>query len=203
MHGTTALAYDLAMKTIIREMKSADLSELAKGYARTLYSNDEPWTDETAYALWFDWLKRQPDLAFVSLVDTKLVGAIVIGVRPWCDGNHLVDGEIFVLPEYQKMSIGSKLLRSALEAAIVKYKPVVWETYTFRNQKFPLQWYHKLGFREIDEWVMIRAEIMSAAEWERKIKRKGTLAEFLTASPLKNSGLNISRRKDRPGITAL
>jgi len=40
--------------------------------------------------------------------------------------------------------------------------------------------------------------IVSAEEWERKTRRKGNLAEFFAASPLRNSGLKIERSKDKP-----
>jgi prevent-host-death family protein len=42
------------------------------------------------------------------------------------------------------------------------------------------------------------AVVVSAEEWERKTKRTGNLAEFFAASPLRDSGLDIKRRKDRP-----
>jgi prevent-host-death family protein len=37
------------------------------------------------------------------------------------------------------------------------------------------------------------AVIVGAEEWERKTKRKGTLADFFAASPLRGSGLKIKR----------
>ena len=37
------------------------------------------------------------------------------------------------------------------------------------------------------------AVIVAAQERERKTKRKGNLAEFFAASPLRNSGINIER----------
>lgn len=40
--------------------------------------------------------------------------------------------------------------------------------------------------------------VVSAEEWRRKAKRKGSLAEFLAASPLRDSGVKIERTKDRP-----
>jgi prevent-host-death family protein len=40
--------------------------------------------------------------------------------------------------------------------------------------------------------------VVSAEEWERKTKRKGNLAEFFAASPLRGSGLVIERSKDKP-----
>jgi prevent-host-death family protein len=37
--------------------------------------------------------------------------------------------------------------------------------------------------------------VVSAEEWERKTKRKGTLADFFASSPLRDSGLEIAPRK--------
>ena len=37
------------------------------------------------------------------------------------------------------------------------------------------------------------AVVVAADEWERKVRRTGTLAEFLASSPLRRSGLRISR----------
>lgn len=42
------------------------------------------------------------------------------------------------------------------------------------------------------------AVIVSVEEWERKAKRKGSLAEFFAASPLRDAGLDIVRSRDEP-----
>ena len=42
------------------------------------------------------------------------------------------------------------------------------------------------------------AIVVGAEEWERKTKRAGNLAEFFAASPLRESGLTIRRRKTQP-----
>jgi prevent-host-death family protein len=42
------------------------------------------------------------------------------------------------------------------------------------------------------------AVIVAADEWRRKATRKGSLADFFAASPLRNSQLAIERRKERP-----
>lgn len=39
--------------------------------------------------------------------------------------------------------------------------------------------------------------VVSAEEWEKKNKRKGTLVEFFANSPLRGSGLDIQRIKGR------
>ena len=38
------------------------------------------------------------------------------------------------------------------------------------------------------------AVVVSASEWERKVRRSGNLAAFLAASPLRGSGLKVRRR---------
>jgi prevent-host-death family protein len=40
--------------------------------------------------------------------------------------------------------------------------------------------------------------VVSADEWERRSKRRGNLAEFFAASPLRGSGLEIERQQDGP-----
>ncbi len=42
------------------------------------------------------------------------------------------------------------------------------------------------------------AVIVSAEEWARKTARKGTLAEFLLASPLRGADVDLERRRDAP-----
>lgn len=40
--------------------------------------------------------------------------------------------------------------------------------------------------------------MVSAEEWARKTVRKGTLAEFLMASPLRDADLDLDRVRDQP-----
>jgi prevent-host-death family protein len=47
------------------------------------------------------------------------------------------------------------------------------------------------------------AVIVSAEEWARKTLRKGTLAEFLLASPLRGADLELERWRDKPRDVAL
>ncbi len=42
------------------------------------------------------------------------------------------------------------------------------------------------------------AVIVSTEEWARKTARKGTLAEFLLASPLRGADLELERQTDSP-----
>lgn len=40
--------------------------------------------------------------------------------------------------------------------------------------------------------------VVAAEEWERRTKRKGSLVEFFMNSPLRGSGLKITRSKEMP-----
>lgn len=40
--------------------------------------------------------------------------------------------------------------------------------------------------------------VVSAEEWQRKTARRGSLAEFLLASPLSGADLDIERQHDEP-----
>lgn len=45
--------------------------------------------------------------------------------------------------------------------------------------------------------------VVSVEDWERRTRRKGNLAEFFAASPLRGSGLEIERVEDGPRDLAL
>ena len=154
----------------IRPIQDNDLDELAQIYTQTytFFDVGERWTKETSYDMLRYWLKRQPDLCFLAERDIKMVGAFFVGVKPWWDGNHLVDGEIFVHPDYQKQQVGTGLLKHVFEVALKKYDIVRWDTYTVKD-KYPLEWYKSLGFSEIQEWVMISGDPKQALE---KLKAK-------------------------------
>jgi prevent-host-death family protein len=49
----------------------------------------------------------------------------------------------------------------------------------------------------------VAAVVVSAEEWERKSKRAGNLAEFFAASPLRGSGIVVTRRRDPARKVAL
>lgn len=100
----------------IRLMKKEDLKKLAIIYARTYHVFDvgERWTAKSAITLMSYWMKRQPDLFFIAKYDGKIAGAFVAGIKPWWDGNHLVDGELFVDPDFQKKGIGKNYQNSSI-----------------------------------------------------------------------------------------
>ncbi|MBI2028283.1 MAG: GNAT family N-acetyltransferase [Candidatus Levybacteria bacterium] len=145
----------------LRQATKKDLRILSEIYTIAYNSIDigERWTSKSAYELIEFLYNDQPDLFFVADEEDKVVGAIVATVRPWWDGNHLIEGEIFVHPKHQKKGIGVKLIEKLFTTAKEKYSVVSWDTYTHKVYKNPLAWYKSLGFEEIKNWTMITGNI--------------------------------------------
>ncbi len=147
--------------TNIRQANTTDLKELAQIYAYAYNSLNigENWNEITALALIRFLYENQPDLFFVAEIDNKIIGGIVASIRPWWDGNHLIDGEVFVNPDYQKKGIGINLIKKLLTTAKNKYKAISWDTYTHTIHTHPLKWYKSIGFEEPSHWTMIVGDI--------------------------------------------
>lgn len=81
-------------------------------------------------------------------------------LKPWWDGMHLEDGELFVLKEYRQMGIAKNLIKTLFEYAIEKYDATMLEAHTYEDENgFPYCWYKKLGFETIDDWKIINGDI--------------------------------------------
>lgn len=151
------------MSLVIRDITSEDMLELARLYVNVYTNFDigEKWTEEAALKM-LGWnYKRNPDLAILVELDGRIAGAFMVAVKPWWDGNHLVDGEIFVDTQYQQQGLGSRLLEQILHRAKENYQIVGYDTYTFRATDYPLKWYQSIGFEENNEWVMIGGDIQT------------------------------------------
>ena len=142
-------------------MQKEDIPPLAKVYVQVYrtFAIGESWEVTSAEKLLEYWLTKQPDLALVAEVDNKLVGAFVAGIKPWWDGNHLADGELFVDPAYQKKGIATALSKSMYKKAVEKYNVTSCDAYTFRKTTFPLNWYLQQGFKINEDWVIISGNV--------------------------------------------
>lgn len=144
----------------IRAVEEKDLSRLAEIYAEVYAVVDigETWTKDSAHTFLAYWFKRQPDLFFVAEDGDALVGGFVAGIRPWCRGNLLVDGEVFVLPDCQHKKVATRLFEAVISGAINKHNIVALSGLTFIGMDFPLSWYKKLGMGEMKEWVVVSGD---------------------------------------------
>ena len=147
--------------TNLRLASKEDLESLSEVYALTYNSLNigEKWDKNSAYKLITYLFEDQPDLFYVAEIGKRVVGGIVATVRPWWDGNHLIEGEFFIHPEYQNKGVGLKLIKQLFKSAKEKYNAVSWDTFTHTFYENPLAWYKKLGFEEIKNWTMITGNI--------------------------------------------
>ncbi len=145
----------------IRPARVEDIDRMAEIYADAynILRIGENWTKETAIKALTHLFSTQPDLTFVATIDGKIVGGVNAIVKPWWDGNHLTDGEIFVASGHQGQKIGKQLLRTLFKEAKEKYNAVSWDTFTHIVHEHPLRWYKSMGFEEIPHWTMITGDI--------------------------------------------
>jgi L-amino acid N-acyltransferase YncA len=150
----------------IRLANKNDIEILSEVYAKAYNDADigEHWTPQSAKKLIAYLYADQPDLFYVVEIEDNVVGAIVATVRPWEDGNHLIEGELFVHPDFQTRGLGKKLIKQLFTTAKEKYDVVAWDTYTHIVHKHPLKWYKELGFEEIKQWTMITGNVEKVLE---------------------------------------
>jgi len=148
----------------IRPIISSDLKRLAEIYAAVYrdFKTGEEWSEEAAYKLLDYYFKKQPDLAFLAENDSELIGGFLSAIKPWYDGNHLFDGEIFVATDFQKKGVGSLLVKEMFKIALEKYQVVAWDAYTFSSFDHPLKWYKSLGFEVCPGLVMFSGDVSKA-----------------------------------------
>lgn len=153
----------MSKELAIRLATLSDMPEVAGVFVASYTDADigEVWTEKAAQKLLEHFYHLQPDLFFVAKKDGKIVGAIVALVKPWWDGNHLTDGELFVDPDYQKKGMGTVLIHHLFKQARLSYDAVAWDTFTHKIYKHPLAWYRKMGFEEVRQWVMISGDIQA------------------------------------------
>lgn len=147
---------------MIRKVKLKDIKDLAHIYKELFDDADigEFWSIESAENLLTYWYNKQQDLFFVAEEDGKAIGAVMSGVKPWFDGNRLIDTEIFVSKEYQKNNIAKKLYKIHLEEARKIYNANTIEFHTYgKEEEFPQNWYKKIGFHKDNELIIMNANV--------------------------------------------
>ena len=152
---------------MIRLVKKEDIKELAPIY-KELYDDadiGEFWSIENAEKLLNYWLDKQPDLFFVAEEDGRAIAAVVSGIKPWFDGNRLIDTEIFVAKEYQEKHLAKELYKKHLSEAQRIYNAKVIEFHTYGDEnEFPQNWYTRIGFKKDNELIIMNANIKEVLE---------------------------------------
>ena len=152
---------------MIRLVRLEDIKSLAPIY-KELYDDadiGEFWSIENAEKLLNYWYEKQKDLFFVAEEDGKAVGAVMSGIKPWFDGNRLIDTEIFVSKDYQEKHLGKELYKKHLSEAQRIYNAKVIEFHTYGDEsEFPQNWYNRIGFKRDKELIIMNANIEEVIE---------------------------------------
>ena len=118
---------------------------------------NEQWTKEEVENM-LNWLLGQSAGRFffvkwardVVTNEEFPVGFVTAYAKPFQGGNMLWDGEIFVLPEYQRYGLGTELTKVLLLAA-QKVGINLFEALTYEDEKgYPLKLWEKYGATKSD-----------------------------------------------------
>lgn len=149
----------------------------------------EEWTLRRAVDFVTYCRRRQPDLFFAARCGSKVVGGVYGEVRPWWDGNRLTALELFVDPKYQRKGLGRRLLGRVIQQAVLRYAIVAVDAVTFSRADFPVAWYRGLGFRVVDDQIVL------SGKPPRLLQRLGSGHDENVTSSSAESHLNPARRK--------
>ena len=144
-------------KIKVSTIKISQINKLAKVYVKAF--GKEAWSLKQAEKLLNLYFNRQPDMFLIASINGDLVGGFCCLIKPWWDGNHLVETELFVDPKFHKTGIGRVLFKSLLARAQKNHKAVILEGITFAKTAFPLNWYKKIGIYPTKELVFIDGKV--------------------------------------------
>lgn len=163
--------------------------------------NNEHWIPISASEFLLYCYRRQPDLFYIAREHSNILGGVYGDIKPWWDGNHLANTELFVAPSHQKQKIGSKLLITIIENALAKYHIAVIEGITFRYPGSPFQWHKRLGFEIMREMVPVVGNpniVLAKLQREFSYETKNTKA-LVSSDPLINQ---LSKKENKYGKTS-
>lgn len=131
---------------IIRKSRGQDIEQLTKIYKRAYGRSKDgvDWSIQRATALLNFYFRQKTFLGLTALVGGKIVGAFFSFIKPWHDGDHLGEGELFVDPDYQNKKIGTKLFFEMNKIAKRK-RCTIHELIVYGRVA---RWYKKLGIKE-------------------------------------------------------
>lgn len=149
----------------IRKWRASDEKRLASIYARAFNGADvgEQWSPNTALKVLRYLASHAPNVALVAEEGGKILGAIIVGIRPCWDGHHLNEGELFVNPDAQRRGVGQSLVKRVLQIA-QKRHITSWNFITFRGTDFPKSWYIRLGATEDQRLIILNLDIKKALD---------------------------------------
>ena len=151
---------------LVHWIQNEDIASISDAYARYYRESviHEPWTPEKVADLLRYSCTKQPDLFFAAYDEEgKPEGFVLSFVRPFSDGNHLVDTEVFVDPRLSlaRRSFAAKELTvKLLETAVRDVHVMAIDGFAYEDENgFPLNMYQKMHMVEDRDLKMFTANI--------------------------------------------
>ncbi|MFZ2151292.1 MAG: GNAT family N-acetyltransferase [Candidatus Absconditicoccaceae bacterium] len=143
------------MLKIIKAQKD-DLLDLAKIYMKSYNAEGEKWTlAKSKDMINYRFTKK---LKLKATLDGKIVGLLFSDIKPFYNGNILIDGDLVIDLKYQKQGIGKELFFYGMDYAHKNFGVRFREFYTFRDS-YQYKRYKKLGFYDSEKFVLMAGNI--------------------------------------------
>ncbi len=146
----------------IRGISPGDIPDLAQIYCESYKANgaDEQWDPESASRLLTKLYRSNPGLSVVAVVNEGVVGAAFGDIRPWESGKVILEGkELFVHPDWQKLGIGTELLKERLHRAEVWGGANEVEFITFTAPEGPQGFHENSGLYPVPELQIMAGDV--------------------------------------------
>lgn len=145
----------------IRLMKKDDIEQVAKLLVESSEkeSKERRWNIEYANQYIIMISRINKDLCFVATEGEKVIGVALSIMQPEFNRNILKSKVLLVHPKFRQKKVGSKLIRKICIKALNKYGIKEIETGIYTLTNFPISWYDNIGFRQIKDYEVTRAQI--------------------------------------------
>lgn len=147
----------------IRKVTPYDIENFTEAYIKAYeYLSDYKYKTKGDIKNYFKWLYKRDKNGFLVAEENEIFVGCVAGDANWVnfEGEKVLEiHEIFVIPEFQKRGIGSKLLNEILSYGIEKGRKIA-ELWVGKTNYEAIEFYKKFGFKESGEW----------GKWLRMIK---------------------------------
>jgi len=147
----------------IRQVKLNDINDFIETYVKA-YEELENYKYKTRKEIknYFKWLYNRDKEGFLVAEENNKAVGFAAGDANWInlEGEKVLEiHEIFVLPEFRKKGVGSKLLNEILSYGIKKGRRLA-ELWVGKTNYKAIDFYKRFGFKKAGKW----------GKWLRMIK---------------------------------
>lgn len=147
------------MSIEVKTMEEKDIASCAEILC-AVYNNEMwqcRWSKETAEAYLKDFFDSKKFVGFVLEKEGVILGAMFCREKIWWNNSELYVEEMFILPEYQRQGLGSRLIGEA-ERYVKEHKLAGFTLSTNKYAPAP-KFYEKNGFGVSEHVIFMYKEV--------------------------------------------